>query len=114
MLKYKLKIKKQRRRDIQGSRVHNALPTLSKWIHNRRDNGGNRAFRSRLGNDHHVVLHLLLNCMGKVIGLITNDVVSSERLWHGVASAFALSTCIRRVVNSVARSAFAFSASSRR
>ena len=48
MLKYKLKIRKQRRWDIWGCRVHEALPTLNERIHNRRDNRGNKAFRSKL------------------------------------------------------------------
>ena len=56
------------------------------WVpkYHRKGHLGTDTFRSRLGNNYTVILHLLLNYVGGVVRLITDGVVYSGRLRHDV------------------------------
>ena len=77
-------MKKTKTGCIRDSRIHNTLTTLYRRIHNRWDHKVNDAFKNRLGKDHTIILHLLLNCVGRVVKHITNGVISPECLRYSV------------------------------
>ena len=77
--KYKRKKEKSRRRGIRNGRIHCEQTIGNSKVLSGRDHNCIGTARSRLGDDHAVNLHLLLNCMNGVNILITDDVISSRR-----------------------------------
>ena len=78
-LKYKGK-EKSRRKSIKSGWVHCGQTFSNSRILNGWDHNSIKTIRGKLGNDHTVgVLHLLLNRVNRVNGLITDNVISSRR-----------------------------------